>query len=57
VDRCRVTIWGDFRRRLDRAASWATAVEGKRPSFFKDLQFLLIGPCGAGRGLSPLSVP
>jgi len=24
--------------------SWATPVEGKRPSFFKDLQFLLIGP-------------
>ncbi len=23
---------------------WGHAVEGKRPSFFKDLQFLLIGP-------------
>jgi len=36
-------------RLLPRALAWigqfvGHAVEGKRPSFFKDLQFLLIGP-------------
>jgi len=36
-------VWGDFRRRLDRAVRGPRGGR-QRPSFFKDLQFLLIGP-------------